>query len=120
MSSINPVVGVTVCIGALGAGLAYLAFNSHNDDDEQVIEKNVEECKGEEMKEIKEESQEGGNIEEKEETKSLEKKSKSLEEDVEDAIKKHANNKEVEQENQKSKMSTYLKETYANMQTAGS
>ena len=28
MSSLNPIVGVSLCIGALGAGLAYLAYNN--------------------------------------------------------------------------------------------
>ena len=33
MSSLNPIVGVSVCIGALGAGLAYLAWNNSDDED---------------------------------------------------------------------------------------
>lgn len=32
MSSLNPVVGVSLCIGALGAGLAYLAWNNQDED----------------------------------------------------------------------------------------
>ena len=39
MSSLNPVVGVSLCIGALGAGLAYLAWNNQ---DEEVEESNNE------------------------------------------------------------------------------
>ena len=35
MSSMNPVVGVSLCIGALGAGLAYLAWNNQDDDVDQ-------------------------------------------------------------------------------------
>ena len=31
MSSMNPVVGVSLCIGALGAGLAYLAWNNQDE-----------------------------------------------------------------------------------------
>ena len=32
MSSLNPVVGVSICIGALGAGLAYLAYNNKEEE----------------------------------------------------------------------------------------
>ena len=36
----NPVVGVSLCIGALGAGLAYLAWNNQDDEvDETTNEK---------------------------------------------------------------------------------
>tara|TARA_Y100000591_G_scaffold271775_1_gene247054 strand:- start:11929 stop:12210 length:282 start_codon:yes stop_codon:yes gene_type:complete len=32
MSSLNPIVGVSLCIGALGAGLAYLAWNNKEEE----------------------------------------------------------------------------------------
>ena len=35
MSSLNPIVGVSLCIGALGAGLAYLAYNNDEENDEE-------------------------------------------------------------------------------------
>ena len=35
MISMNPVVGVSLCIGALEAGLAYLAWNNQDDDVDQ-------------------------------------------------------------------------------------
>jgi len=42
MSSLNPIVGVSICIGALGAGLAYLAYNNKEEDTDNVtVENNV-------------------------------------------------------------------------------
>ena len=40
MSSLNPVVGVSICIGALGAGLAYLAYNNKEEDTVSVSDEN--------------------------------------------------------------------------------
>ena len=64
MSSINPVVGVTVCIGALGAGLAYLAFNNNDEEEEVVVEnETTQQDVGKELKELKKVEQEGGSVE---------------------------------------------------------
>ena len=41
MSSMNPVVGVSLCIGALGAGLAYLAWNNQDDENDQSTNEKV-------------------------------------------------------------------------------
>ena len=41
MSSLNPVVGVSICIGALGAGLAYLAYNN-KDEEEDTVKNNID------------------------------------------------------------------------------
>ena len=45
MSSLNPIVGVSLCIGALGAGLAYLAYNNNDDENEEEIKHETQEVK---------------------------------------------------------------------------
>ena len=45
MSSLNPVVGVSLCIGALGAGLAYLAWNNQDDEVDQTTNEKVNTAK---------------------------------------------------------------------------
>ena len=45
MSSLNPIVGVSLCIGALGAGLAYLAYNNNDDENEEEIKPEPQEIK---------------------------------------------------------------------------
>jgi len=57
MSSLNPIVGVSLCIGALGAGLAYLAYNNNDDENEEEIKPEPQEIKPE-PQEIKPEPQE--------------------------------------------------------------
>ena len=57
MSSLNPIVGVSLCIGALGAGLAYLAYNNNDDENEEEVKPEPQEVKPE-PQEIKPEPQE--------------------------------------------------------------
>ena len=57
MSSLNPIVGVSLCIGALGAGLAYLAYNNNDDENEEEIKHETQEVKPD-PQEIKPEPQE--------------------------------------------------------------
>ena len=51
MSSFNPVVGVSICIGALGAGLAYLAYNN-KDEEEDTVKNNIDSTKEESETEL--------------------------------------------------------------------
>ena len=111
MSSINPVVGVTVCIGALGAGLAYLAFNNNDEEEEVVIEnETTQQDVGKELKELKKVEQEGGNTEVESE------KKVEVTEEEKQKVKEEVSKEVTEEANKKSNMSNFLKETYDNMQ----
>ena len=113
MSSINPVVGVTVCIGALGAGLAYLAFNNNDEEEEVVVEnETTQKDVGKELKELKKVEQEGGSVEPE---KKVEKKVEVSEEEKQ-KVKEEVAEEVTEEANKKSNMSNFLKETYDNMQ----
>lgn len=68
MSSLNPVVGVSLCIGALGAGLAYLAWNNQDEEVEESnneIKEKVEEIASGEKNNVEENPTESPNAQEK-------------------------------------------------------
>jgi len=92
MSSLNPVVGVSICIGALGAGLAYLAYNN-KDEEENTVKNNTD------------------STEEESETKpkpELEPEPENVKVEV---------IKEIKNTNNQSKMQEFLKETYDKINT---
>ena len=124
MSSLNPVVGVSLCIGALGAGLAYLAWN--NNDDNDVDHENVSQ-----KKESTETAQDGGTVQEnnkenreqKVEENSKENVEEKQDEDVaeEETTEKENIEKEVKQDvklevkemkKKKTNMQQFLQQTY--------
>ena len=111
MSSLNPVVGVSLCIGALGAGLAYLAWNNQDDDVDQHNNEKVN---------TEEENKDGTgekNVEPKEPVEKTTEESNEKQ-DVElktIKVSKAPNDSTVEEAAEKqSNMKQFLKESYEN------
>lgn len=122
MSSMNPVVGVSLCIGALGAGLAYLAWNNQDDDVDQHNNEKVNTA--EENNDAVEENNDvtgEKNVEPKEtveETVEETTEESNEKQDVElktIKVSKASNDSTVEEEAEKqSNMKQFLKESYEN------
>ena len=118
MSSLNPVVGVSLCIGALGAGLAYLAWNNQDDEDDQTTNEKVNTTE-ENYDDVGEKNdtveKNNDNTEEKNDTveeKNNEKKDVELKTIK---VSKVSNDVAVEETTEKqSKMKQFLKESYEN------
>ena len=109
MSSLNPVVGVSLCIGALGAGLAYLAWNNQDDEvDETTNEKvNTTEESNDAVAENNDDV--GEKNDEKENNKNKDVELKTIK------VNKVSNDVAVEETTEKqSKMKQFLKESYEN------
>ena len=111
MSSLNPVVGVSLCIGALGAGLAYLAWNNQDD---HIDDSNTESV-GKETAEEKNDAVGEKNTETKETN--TETKETTIETNSEES----SNNSDIELKTIKevtpqkqSNMKQFLKESYEN------
>ena len=105
MSSLNPIVGVSLCISALGAGLAYLAYSRDE---------------GEDLLNEEEQTNEDKNAIEKKEEKSAEKKEETTETDEHEKIKPNPLEDEgvnkVETQNIKQDVEDELKNKKTNMQ----
>ena len=112
MSSLNPIVGVSLCISALGAGLAYLAYN--RDEGEDLL--NEEEQTNEDKNTI--EKKEEKSAEKKEETTETDEHEKikpnPLEDEVVNKVETQNIKQDIEEElkNKKTNMQQFLQETY--------
>lgn len=139
MSSINPIVGVSLCISALGAGLAYLAYTNQDtndtlynevDNDEagdnvsnkNIILKNNDEIKEKVEKESQEEAQKESQEEDKKNTQ--EEAQKESQKNTQEEDPKENNEQTVEQtieqvvaeeikdQQLRTNMQKFLQETY--------
>ena len=116
MSSLNPVVGVSLCIGALGAGLAYLAWNNQDDEDDQTTNEKVNTTKEHndttaENDDVAVENNDdvGEKNDEKENNENKDVELKTIK------VSKVSNDAAVEETTEKqSKMKQFLKESYEN------
>ena len=109
MSSLNPVVGVSLCIGALGAGLAYLAW--YNNDDDDSSEDHVEKVdKSTNVVEETKETPENKVVEEPLKEKKVEKSKVTLEETKNDS--KVEENNDDDSNKKEPNMKEFLKQTY--------
>jgi len=115
MSSLNPIVGVSLCISALGAGLAYLAYNRDegedllNEEEQPNEDKTAIEKKEEKPVENKEESDK---TTEKDENEKI--KPKPLVDEGVNKVETQNIKQDVEEEikNKKTNMQQFLQETY--------
>ena len=111
----NPVVGVSLCIGALGAGLAYLAWNNQDDEVDETTNEKVNTA--EENNDVGEKNAEPEKtvvetVEEPQETESTENKDVELKTIK---VSKVSNDVPIEETTKKqSKMKQFLKESYEN------
>ena len=107
MSSLNPVVGVSLCIGALGAGLAYLAWS--NNDDDNTSDDHVEKLdKSTNMVEETTEASENKVVEETTEEKKVAKSEETTETEKDIKVEKNNNDSNKKEPN----MKEFLKQTY--------
>ena len=106
MSSLNPVVGVSICIGALGAGLAYLAYNN-KDEEEDTVKNNIDSTEEESETKPKPETENEPEPETENEP----------EPEPEPENVKMEVIKEIKNTNRQSKMQEFLKETYDKINT---
>ena len=109
MSSLNPVVGVSLCIGALGAGLAYLAWS--NNDDDSSSDDHVEKVdKSTNMVEETTDAPENKVVEETTKEKKVEKSKETTEETKNDS--KVEENNDGDSNKKEPNMKEFLKQTY--------
>ena len=109
MSSLNPVVGVSLCIGALGAGLAYLAWNNQDDEVDETTNEKVNTTKESNDAVAENNDDVGEKNDEKENNKNKDVELKTIK------VNKVSNDVAVEETTEKqSKMKQFLKESYEN------
>jgi len=124
MSSLNPIVGVSVCIGALGAGLAYLAWNNKDDENEETeLYNEVDDVKQDFNKENEKIEETSQKVEQSSETENVKKNKSIPQEEIKQEPQEEIKQKPQEEIKQKpqeekenkpkqSNMQRFLKETY--------
>ena len=116
MSSLNPIVGVSVCIGALGAGLAYLAWNNKDDENEDTeLYNEVDDVKQDSNKENEKIEETPQKVEQSSETENVKKNKSMPQEEIKQEIQEEIKQKPQEEKENKPKQSNmqrFLKETY--------